>query len=114
MKNDSHAHRAYSPKEMANWVTRYRASGLGLGTFAKQHGLPRARLHYWVYDPRHAHLGRPSAKPPVFQELKLIAGLPGPNWAVEISLPAGPVARFSAAATPAWIGAVLKALRRPC
>jgi hypothetical protein len=36
------------------------------------------------------------------------------NWAVEISLPAGPVVRFSASATPAWMSAVIEALRRPC
>lgn len=114
MKNDFHAHRAYTAQEIAGWITRYRDSGLRLDAFAKQHGLRRSRLHYWVYDKRYAHLGQPSAAPPVFQELKLATGLALSNWAVEISLPAGPVVRFSAAAPPAWMSAVIETLRPPC
>ena len=78
MKNDSRARRAYTPQEIAGWITRYRDSDLGLGAFAEQHGLAL------------------------------------PSWAVEISLPAGPVVRFSAAATPVLMSAVVQALRRPC
>ena len=111
MKNDSAAHRAYTPKEISGWIRRYRASGLALGAFAEQHGLSRHRLHYWVYDRRFA---QPVAVAPVFQELKVTTGQPTQSWAVEISLPTGAVARFTAAATPAWINSVLEALRRPC
>jgi hypothetical protein len=114
MKNDSHANRPYTPKEISGWIQRYRASGLGLGTFAEQHGLSRHRLHYWVYDRRFAQPRPPVAVAPVFQELKVTAGQPPQNWAVEISLPTGAVARFTATATPAWINSVLEALRRPC
>jgi len=52
MKNDSAAHRGYTPKEISGWIRRYRASGLALGSFAEQHGLSRNQLHYWVYDRR--------------------------------------------------------------
>jgi hypothetical protein len=114
MKNDSHVHRAYTPKEIADWITGYRGSGLGLRAFAKQHGLSRSRLHYWVYDKRYTHLRPPSSVPAVFQEIKLHPSLALSNWAVEISLPAGPVVRFSAAATPALMSAVAAALQRPC
>jgi hypothetical protein len=114
MKNDSHTHRTYPSQEIAGWITRYRDSGLGLGAFAKKHGLPRSRLHYWVYGRRQPHLRQPSAAPAVFQELKFATGLAPSNWAVEISLPAGPVVRFSAAASPAWMSAVVQALRQPC
>jgi hypothetical protein len=114
MKNESHVHRAYTPKEIADWITRYRGSGLGLRAFAKQHGLSRSQLHYWVYDKRYAHLRQSSTAPAVFREIKLATGLGLSNWAVEISLPAGPVLRFSATATPAWVGAVIEALRQPC
>ena len=114
MKNDSHADRAYTPKEISGWIQRYRASGLGLGAFAEQHGLSRHRLHYWVYDRRFAQPRQPVAVAPVFQELKVTAGQPPQNWAAEISLPVGVVARFAATATPAWINSVLEALRRPC
>ena len=114
MKNDSPAHRAYTPEEISGWIRRYRASGLALGAFAEQHGLSRNRLHYWVYDRRFAQPRQPVAVAPVFQELKVTAGLPPQNWAAEISLPTGAVARFTATATPAWINSVLEALRRPC
>lgn len=114
MKNDSGAQRAYTPKEISGWIRRYRASGLALGSFAAQHGLSRNRLHYWVYDRRFAQSRQSVAVAPVFQELKVTAGLPPQNWAAEISLPTGAVARFTATATPAWIDSVLEALRRPC
>jgi hypothetical protein len=114
MKNDSHAHRPYTPKEISGWIHRYRASGLGLGSFAKLHGLSGHRLHYWVYDRRFAQPRQPVAVAPVFQELKMTAGQPPQNWAAEVSLPTGAVARFTATATPAWINSVLEALLRPC
>ena len=114
MKNDSHADRAYTPKEISGWIQRYRASGLALGSFAEQHGLSRNRLHYWVYDRRFAQPRPPVTVAPVFQELKVTAELPPQNWAAEISLATGAVARFTATATPAWIHSVLEGLRRPC
>ena len=114
MKNDSHAHRTYTPEEISGWIRRYRASGLALGSFAEQHGLSRNRLHYWVYDRRHSQPRKPVTVAPVFQELKLTAGLPTQNWAAEIGLPTGAVARFTTAATPTWINSVMGALRRPC
>jgi len=114
MKHDSNVHRAHTAKEIGDWIRRYRASGVGLVAFANQHELSPGRLHYWVYAKRYAQLGKPVAAGPAFQELKFAADLPWPTWAVEVSLPAGPVARFSATATPAWIGSVVEALRRPC
>lgn len=114
MKNDSAAQRAYTPKEISGWIRRYRASGLALGSFAEQHGLSRNRLHYWVYDRRYAHPRQVVTDAPVFQELKVTTGPPPQNWAAEINLPTGAVARFTATATPAWINSVLEVLRRPC
>ena len=114
MKNDSPAHRAYSPEEIYDWIRRYRGSGLALGTFAQQHGLSRNRLHYWVYDRRFSQPPKPVAATPVFREIKLSAGLSAQPWAVEISLPTGAVVRFTGAATPGWINSVMEALPRPC
>ena len=114
MKKHFAAYRTYTPEEITDWIRRYRASGLGLGSFAEQHGLVRNRLHYWVYGRRSAPPPRPVAAAPVFQELKFLAGLPAQNWAAEFSLPTGPVVRFTTAATPAWINSILEALRRPC
>jgi transposase-like protein len=110
MKNDCLARR-YSREEILEWIRRYRASGLALGSFAEQHGLSRHQLHYWVYDRRYSQA---IARAPVFQEIKVTAGSPMPNWAAEISWPTGVVARFSAAATPAWINSVLEGLGQPC
>ena len=114
MKNDSHAYQAHSPEEISGWIQRYRTSGLALSDFAAQHGLSRNRLHYWVYSRHPAPVPKPVGVAPVFQELKVTAGLPAPNWAVEISLATGAVARFTATATPAWIHSVLEGLCRPC
>ena len=114
MKNDLLTPRGYTREEISGWIQRYRASGLALGSFAEQHGLSRNRLHYWVYDRRFAQPRPPVTVAPVFQELKVTAELPPQNWAAEISLATGAVARFTAAATPAWINSVLEALRPSC
>ena len=114
MKNDPPAERSYTPEEISVWIRRYRASGLALGSFAEQHGLSRNRLHYWVYDRRFSQPRKPVAAAPIFQEIKLSAGLPVQTWAAEISLPTGAVVRFTATATPGWINSVMEALPRPC
>jgi hypothetical protein len=104
-----------TPEEIAGWVSRYRASGLGLQHFAREQGLAATRLHYWVYRRGRPRPARPDSGLPLFQEVKLPEGLPfRSNWAAEISLPEGLAARFSAAAPPVWIGSVVQALRRPC
>src|SRR5271169_1057339 len=102
MKNDLLTPRGHTREEISGWIQRYRASGLAMGSFAEQHGLSRNRLHYWVYDRRFAQPHQPVAVAPVFQELKVTAGPPTQNWAVEISFSTGAMARFTATATPAW------------
>jgi len=114
MKNDLPDHRRHTPEEISGWVRRYRAGSQSLGDFAVEHGLSRNQLHYWVYGRQHVPAPKPVGVAPVFQELKVTAGSATPNWAVEISLPTGAVARFTAMATPAWINSVLEALHRPC
>lgn len=114
MKTDRRTRRTYSTTEIAAWIRRYRASGVGLPAFAKQHGLPAGRLHYWVYQKGPAVHRQPSPSPTVFRELKLAPGLPVSSWGAEISLPTGPVVRLSASATPGWMSAVIQALRPPC
>lgn len=99
-------------------IARYRASGLTLACFAREEGLPLGRLRYWVYvkGPRQAlQDGARPVSAPVFQEVKvgaLFAG--GGGWAAEVSLSEGMAVRFSGAAAPGWIGAVVQALQRPC
>ena len=114
MNNNRRAHQTFTPTEIAAWIRRYRASGLGLPDFAKQHGLPAGRLHYWVYQKGPGMHRQPGSPLTVFQELKLAPGVPLSSWGAEISLPTGPVVRFSATAAPAWMSAVIQALRAPC
>ena len=110
-----------SSNEIATIIARYRASGLGLKTFALKEGLPPGRLHYWIYQKSAGASGRWPAKPtpaavaPVFQEVKLPSRPEwGCSWATEIGLPGGIAARFSASASAKWIGSVVQALQRSC
>jgi hypothetical protein len=131
MKHDCNHHPVQRPEEIAALISRYRASGLALKDFAREQGLPAGRLHYWLYQkhrpaaPTRSGVafappgGSPRRSPfsgaPAFQEVKLATGVPllG-SWAAEISLPRGMAVRFSTAAQPGWIGAVVQALQRPC
>jgi len=102
-------------------ISRYRSSGLSLAQFAEEEGMPAGRLHYWLYQ-KHPNGGRErsdrssrAVSMPVFQEVKLAACLPtSASWVAEVSLPKGLVIRFNQAALPAWIGAVVQVLQRPC
>jgi hypothetical protein len=119
------SHRAVSfnasSNEIANVIARYRASGLGLKTFALEEGLPPGRLHYWVYQKPVRLRGRrltqptPAAAAPVFQEVKLPSRTEwGCGWVAEVGLPGGVAVRFSASASAEWISSVVQALKRPC
>lgn len=121
MRHDSNGQIRPSAQEVAGVLSRYRASGLGLKRFAQEEGIPAGRLHYWLYQ-KHRAGSRRRLEPgvervsaAVFQEVKLAGGLPSSaGWAVEISLPSGVTTRFNAATSPLWIGAVVRALERPC
>jgi transposase-like protein len=45
---DTRQQHAFTPEVRAEWVRRYRASGLGLKRFAAENGLEPLQLHYWV------------------------------------------------------------------
>ncbi len=109
MKSDSHD-RDVGAQEIASWITRYRASGLSLTSFAQEHGISPGRLRYWVY---YKQRRSKDTSEPMFQELKLAAPVIL-NWAAEVSLAQGLSVRFSATAAPAWIGLVIEALQRTC
>ena len=122
MKHESNDQGAQRSREIAALISRYRASGLGLERFARKHGIPAGRLHYWLYQKypskglRRSPAGSGVASAPVFQEMKIAACMPAAaaGWAAEMSLPEGLAIRFSASATPTWIGSVIQALQRPC
>ena len=113
MKNDSLAPRADTPTELANWIRRARARGVALAAFAQPHQRSPQRGPDWGDEQRRKPARPPKRAPAGFQELQLATGLPRSRWAVEISQPAGPVVRFSAAATPAGRSARIQTLRRP-
>jgi hypothetical protein len=102
-------------------IARYRRSGLSLAEFARAEGLSPGRLHYWIYQKHRSRAvvrapgdGSPAARP-AFQEVRLPNGLGlVTSWAAEVSLRGGLSVRFSAAAAPGWVGAVVQALQRPC
>ena len=118
MKDYLNGDRKYGSEEIAQVVARYRASGLTRARFARQTGITPGRLHYWIYGQG----GRRRAKAPPrveslpgFQEVRVATVLSGASaWAVEVTLPRGGSVRFSAAASPNWMGAVVQALKALC
>ncbi len=112
------------PSDVPALIEAYRESGLGLKRFAQEQGISATRLHYWVYQKHRAPKRKARAKNagdvrgPVFQEFQEVKLDPGSsfmqNWSAEVSLARGLSIRFSAAAAPGWIGAVVQALQRPC
>jgi hypothetical protein len=121
MKSDRNSLANQTSEEIAAILSRYRASGLGLKVFAREHGLPPGRLHYWLYQKHPGASGKRRPQPakaalaPVFQELKLTPRSEWVGrWAAEVSLPRGIAVRFSTAATAKWVGSVVQAVQRPC
>lgn len=120
MKIDSHHHPFQSRRDIPTLIASFRESGLGLERFARQHRIPRGRLHYWLYQKyrtvgaRRSHNGGRADPVPMFQEVKLDPAALMGSWAAEVSLESNLRIRFTATADPAWIGAVIQALRRPC
>ena len=101
-----------SREEIALWVSRYHASGLGLRNFAEQNRIAVNSLRYWIHTVDHPKASKPATTvAPRFQEIKLTGSLPVQSWAVEVSLPSGLAVRFNTTAKPTWIGLVVKALR---
>ena len=109
-----------SRRDIPALIASFRESGLGLERFARRHRIPPGRLHYWLYQ-KYRTLG---AKPwrngcgadpvPMFHEVKLDPSAWMADWAAEVSLESKLSVRLRATADPAWIGAVIQALRRPC
>jgi len=121
MKDASNHHPVQTNPEMAAAVRAYRRSGQGLKRFAREHGIPPGRLHYWAYQkdrdpkPRSRIKGRRSAPRGIFQEVKLEAGSALiESWAAEVSLATVGNVRFNGTARPDWIRAVVQSLQQPC
>ena len=96
--------------ERAQWVERFRHSGLTQREFAAQRGLGFSTLGRWL-----GQTPRPpvQAVPPRWQEVPLQAVLGGaPAWAAELVLQDGTTLRLAPAVASSllqrWLG------RRPC
>ena len=101
--------RKFTASERADWVARYRQSGLTQSAFARQRGLPLGTLHQWL----HRFKDYPSPpQPPIFKELILPASAPA--WSAEISLGQDCIVRLGASASPEFVVQVVNRLRRPC
>jgi hypothetical protein len=110
---------AISPQHISDVVARYRASGESLAKFARKHGIPHGRLHYWMYGRKRSQVVSKgidrASSPPLFAEVKVRAlQPPSSTWAAEVSLPKGLAVRFGPATTASWIAEVVEALQRPC
>lgn len=104
--------------EREQWVRRYREGGLGLKRFAERYGLHASQLHYWIYGGRRPPApstapSSPASLAPVFREV-VLPRPPSAEWSAQISWPDGLCLRVGRDADPAWIGALLEHLRRPC
>ncbi len=121
MKDESDGYRAQSSEDISAVVAAYRQSGLTLQEFARERGIGAGRLHYWIYQknqdrkPKSAAREGRSSGAAVFQDIRLETGSGLlQSWAAEVSLARGLNVRFSGAASPEWIGAVVQTLQRPC
>lgn len=116
MKDRNNHHPISISKDMAAVVAAYRQSGVSLKKFARERGIPPARLHYWVYQKNQEPANGPQVRrTAAFQEVKLEPGSALlQSWAAEVSMARGLNVRFSGTARPDWIGAVIQALQRPC
>ena len=113
MNREHNGDQADRDAERARWVSKYRASGLGLERFARRHGLRPGRLHYWVYQSGRSR--GPTAPVPIFTEVRLPGqGSSAGSWSAEIGLSYGTTVRLAREADPSWAMALVDALRRPC
>lgn len=100
-----------TPRERAAWVRRYLDSGLSQRTFADQHRLGLSSLRKWIGQHR-GEAGAASEGLPGWHEVRLPAAAGPVRWAAELVRPDGVVLRVASEASPAWVGALLRA--GPC
>jgi hypothetical protein len=105
-----HGRPTITPEERAEWVSRYRSSGLTQVQFAQQHGLKLTTLQWWIYGQRRKQ--QPSTLS--FREITVSPQWPGGVWAAEVTWPSGVTVRLGARAEASWIEALLNAVGQKC
>ena len=78
--------------QRAQWLDRFRRSGLSQEGFARRYGLKVSRLRYWLYHPRWRRASTSGA--PRWQEIRINGWPAMPSWGAEISLPGGCTVRL--------------------
>jgi len=136
--------RTFPGEERAEWVSRFRSSGLTQPQFAQAHGLKLGTLQRWLYgrglipavkrkSPRVGvevggtgptgrtagvlQRNRRLAPKAGFQEVAMLprwSDDASAEWAAEVTWPSGITVRFGARTEAAWIEALLGAVRPGC
>ncbi len=100
--------------ERAEWIKRYRESGLSVLQFCDEHKLAPQTLYQWLAKNRLAQGAAPVAagsEPlPTFREIKLEAPSSACAWAAELHHPSGLILRVG----PNLPAALLEQLLRVC
>jgi transposase-like protein len=85
MDNDSDpVRRKWTAAERAQWIERFRASGLTQSEFAQQQGLNLGTFRQWIYRPKSE---RAPPDSPQFHEIRLEALPSSPGaWGLELAV----------------------------
>jgi transposase-like protein len=82
-----------TPVEKAEWVRRFKESGLSLRKFSEQYGLRQASL--WQWTSKYSSAGVERANTPGFVEVPLPSALASePAWSVELTFANGNILRM--------------------
>jgi len=95
-------------EEKAEWVRRFRESGLSFRKFSAQHAVPLMSLWRWANQPKDPQGVAASSARPEFEEIKLPASVVRSDWAAELSLPNGTVLRLSQEVPAAMLDQLLR------
>ena len=83
-----------TPAQRAEWVRKFRHSGLSRLAFAQEHGLRTSTFHRWLAQANKTF--GPKSKPLAFQEVRLapVPQTPGQDWAMEVLTSSGLIVRL--------------------
>jgi hypothetical protein len=128
MRQPTKSHRStFTPEERAQWISRFRSSGLTQVQFVQQCGLKLKTFRGWLYRQRRQRVAStvpqktrtPKPKPPTatFRELKAAAlwsDSASAEWMAEVTWPGGVTVRLGSGAEASWVEVLLRAVRQAC
>src|SRR6267378_6094011 len=95
----------FTPAQKAEWVERFKESGLSLRKFSAQHGLGYMSLWRWVNKSQETAAA--NSELAEFTEIKLPALTKRPNWSAELSFANGNSLRVCGEVPPAVLEQLL-------